>query len=666
MAEAPDRRNARFPRWPRPLALGGASGGHGGPPARLAVGGRAAGLAPGVHSVDDLLRPQREALAQLLRSDVLGGDDVQRAIREVTEVAARTLNVGRVGVWRLEAEPGLSRPSLVLVDLYEKRDQRHSAGLRLRASEAPRYFEAVMLERSIAAHDAPTDPRTSELTTAYLDPQGIRSLLDAPILVRGQIRGVICHEHAGVSRTWSAWEELVAATFADFIAMIYAAQELLESRRQLEEYQRQLQGLVEERTARLRERENDVRHLFEASPVALVLTNPGDQTIIDANLRASELFCIPVDEVKGQPVVRDFWVNDADRDALLERLARVGLVPSYEARLQRADGTSFWADISAQLVPVAGSTGALVGIRDITNNKNAELALQAGQDTLRTLFHAAPVPLVLTSLKDAVLHYANARAATMFETTPDEIIGRRAPDFHEDPDDRQEFLDRLVKHGRVDGFVTRLRTLKGRPFWALLNAARFELDGEPVFMVGFQDLTEQKAVEERLRELATIDPLTGVANRRHFFETAETEVQRADRYGGELSLAMIDADHFKAVNDRYGHSTGDAALQHIAGAFKRGLRRSDTVGRYGGEELAVLLPGTDLLSATRVVDDLRAQIAAEPLRALVGGARVDVTLTVSAGVVARRPGETLQSMLQRADEALYGAKAGGRNLVITA
>lgn len=524
-----------------------------------------------------------------------------------------------------------------------------------------------MRASSIAAEEARTDARTRELTSPYLEERGITSMLDAPVLVRGQICGVIRCEHGGAPRRWSAWEELVAGRLADFVATIFVAEELAESRRHLEANQLQLRALVEERTERLRQREDDVRRLFEASPVALVLTRPADQTLIDANERASALFGVRVDEVRGRRVVRDFWVDPAGRDVLLERLGRTGMITGYEAQLQRADGGRFWADISAQLIEVGGETAALVGIRDITATRNAEVTLQRSRDTLRTLFHAAPVPLVLTSLDGEVLRFCNERAATMFEGAPEEIVGHCSPGFFfaEDAGGRAELLERVLRDGRVDGFVTRLRTLKGRMFWALLNAASFELDGERVIMVGFQDLTKQKAVEEQLRELATVDPLTGTANRRRFFDVAEEEVQRADRYGGPLSLAMIDADSFKAVNDRYGHCVGDAALQHIAGVFKSRLRRSDTVGRYGGEELAVVLPATVLPAAAEVIDALRAQIARSPVRAMVDGKRVELTVTVSAGVVSRRPGESLERLLRRADEALYAAKAAGRNCVVT-
>jgi diguanylate cyclase (GGDEF)-like protein len=166
--------------------------------------------------------------------------------------------------------------------------------------------------------------------------------------------------------------------------------------------------------------------------------------------------------------------------------------------------------------------------------------------------------------------------------------------------------------------------------------------------------------------LATIDPLTGLPNRRGFFERAEIEINRARRYDRKMSLVMLDADHFKRINDAYGHASGDEALRLLAETLAGTLRASDLAGRLGGEEFAVLLPETDCAGARQLAQRVRMNIAAAPL--MIGG--VQVALTVSMGVAAvpmdGLPEAAIEQALREADEAMYRAKAEGRNRVVMA
>lgn len=163
----------------------------------------------------------------------------------------------------------------------------------------------------------------------------------------------------------------------------------------------------------------------------------------------------------------------------------------------------------------------------------------------------------------------------------------------------------------------------------------------------------------RVQELATTDPLTGVANRRHFFELARLEVERAIRYGRALSLLMIDADHFKRINDQYGHVVGDEVLQAIARRCRGGLREIDTLARYGGEEFLILLPETNGAQALQAADRLRQIVGDEPVPTLAGF----VPVKISIGIASMPAGSasTVEALLDQADQALYAAKAAGRD-----
>ncbi|MBR9973144.1 diguanylate cyclase [Magnetospirillum sulfuroxidans] len=173
-------------------------------------------------------------------------------------------------------------------------------------------------------------------------------------------------------------------------------------------------------------------------------------------------------------------------------------------------------------------------------------------------------------------------------------------------------------------------------------------------------------VERRNAELeimASTDPLTGLTNRRRFAERAEEEIRRAHRYDAPLSLIIGDIDHFKAVNDGWGHDIGDVALRHIAAVWGRELRDVDLAARMGGEEFIALLPETNPQQAQWVAERIRAATAETPLSAPGVSA---LSLTISLGVAGLLPGENLTDVMRRADQAMYRAKHAGRNVVCTA
>jgi len=167
---------------------------------------------------------------------------------------------------------------------------------------------------------------------------------------------------------------------------------------------------------------------------------------------------------------------------------------------------------------------------------------------------------------------------------------------------------------------------------------------------------------QKVGVLATQDELTGVANRRHFMTVAQREWERARRYDTDAALLLIDADHFKFVNDRHGHLCGDELLRRIALAAAGSLRQPDVLARFGGAELVVFLPQTDPLGALDVAERIRAQV--EALRIPCQG--LEVGTTVSIGVAPMRLElPTFDWMIHEADTALGTAKADGRNCVRT-
>lgn len=208
---------------------------------------------------------------------------------------------------------------------------------------------------------------------------------------------------------------------------------------------------------------------------------------------------------------------------------------------------------------------------------------------------------------------------------------------------------------------------KGVRFIESAEELVLDSDGHPIACVGMdQDVTEWCQTQEALRsrqseleKLSVTDPLTGVGNRRKLDESLRREVSRIWRFGGKLCLLIADVDHFKAINDEFGHGAGDAVLKWVAETMQWTVRDTDGVARLGGDEFCIVMPGTAQSDASIVADRIQWRLqhsAAAPALKPV---------TASMGLVEMRDGETAESLLHRADQALYQAKAEGRNRVVS-
>ncbi len=236
-------------------------------------------------------------------------------------------------------------------------------------------------------------------------------------------------------------------------------------------------------------------------------------------------------------------------------------------------------------------------------------------------------------------------------------IGLQRGLYAEAVDDPEAWLARrLRQHQEADGRPYELALADGR--WIEFSEHRTPKG----YIVGSRiDITQRKRLEAELRELASTDELTGLANRRQFMQRLEEELERLRRQTTRAAcVLMLDLDHFKRVNDQHGHAAGDRLLQHFAQLLRQELRSVDTPARMGGEEFAVILPGTDLAAAQGIAQRICERLAAQPFHA---GAQ-QLNVTVSVGVAALDAADlSADAVLARADAALYRAKAGGRNRV---
>ena len=176
-----------------------------------------------------------------------------------------------------------------------------------------------------------------------------------------------------------------------------------------------------------------------------------------------------------------------------------------------------------------------------------------------------------------------------------------------------------------------------------------------------EEIAERRRLETQLKEMARTDELTGVYTRRRFFELAAQEMRRTRREHMPLAVCMLDLDGFKEVNDTHGHAVGDRVLRGVARRCREALRESDIIGRFGGEEFTVMLPGTDLEGACALAERLREHVATMEISALPTAIRPTVTVGVA---TVNEDDPSVDAALQRADRALYRGKAEGRNRVV--
>ena len=313
-------------------------------------------------------------------------------------------------------------------------------------------------------------------------------------------------------------------------------------------------------------------------------------------------------------------------------------------------------DVSARADLVAAVRQFETAHRTLVDGSRESHLPAAASAALEAIYQAGSTPL-----DPAVATFiAQARAVAALEPSDPRIPAALEPVFSASRKPLLEDLDAVVKvHERTS---QQQMTMLQRMQTASLVVVLLTLVGEALGI--FQPMVRRIATYSGdLLRIASVDPLTGALNRRSFSERAAAELNRARRFAKPACVLMLDADHFKSVNDRYGHGGGDAVLCALVRAVGETLRPTDLLGRLGGEEFAVLLPDADLESARAVAERIRQRIA--DLRVPEPGGTI--AFTVSIGAAACEAQETtVQPALDRADAALYQAKAQGRNRVVSA
>ncbi len=285
--------------------------------------------------------------------------DLDTALRRLLPAAAAFINVDRVSYATLSEDASY----LVYEGLHLRQTGGFERGLTLYARDYPIYFATLQRGQVIAAHDVQYDARTREFTDGYLRPLGIGAMLDAPVFVGGTLAGVLCHEHIGEARVFSARDQQVAVAVAQAISQVIGAQE----RRRAEEV--------------VRSSEARFRALSDASPIAVLVTALGDGQVLYANRELATMLQSTPEEILTRHSI-DFYAEPSQRERIIERIRRDGFTREEELLIQRPDGSRFWGMLSAQPTVFDGRQAFLCGIVDLTEHKNSEARVRSVVRTL--------------------------------------------------------------------------------------------------------------------------------------------------------------------------------------------------------------------------------------------------------------------------------------------
>ena len=330
------------------------------------------------------------------------------------------------------------------------------------------------------------------------------------------------------------------------------------------------------------------------------------------------------------------------------------------------------------LYPVFGRQGKIQSLayfsRDITAQRQIEQELKESELKFRSLSTSAQDAFIMVNGQGKI-SYWNPAAERVFGYRSKEALGQ---DLHKLLAPVREYNAIKEKFGiftetgkgAAIGKTTELVALRKdqTEFPIELSLSVFKLQGEWHSFGIVRDISDRKRAEEQLREsekryreLSITDGLTKLYNSRHFHHNVRLEMQRANRYNRSLALLMIDIDDFKRFNDTYGHLAGDLALAKTGAVIRDALREADTGYRYGGEEFAVILPGTVGPGAVQVAERIRQDIAALSILKI---AKPSFNITASMGVSELQAEDKLSEFIRRADQNLYAAKTEGKNRVI--
>jgi diguanylate cyclase (GGDEF)-like protein/PAS domain S-box-containing protein len=396
--------------------------------------------------------------------------------------------------------------------------------------------------------------------------------------------------------------------------------------------------------------------LADNMPVLIAYFEAQDLRCLFANKRYAHTFGLDEQSILGR-TVQEIIGEAATREIQphIDSILRAKIPAAYERQLVGRDGQTQWVEVN--LLPHLGPSGdaiaAFVLITDITERRQSEQVARDSQERLHKFMHASAEGM--TFHQEGVITDVNPAACAIVGYTLEEMLGRKTLDFVA-PDQRAAVAN-MIRTGAEAAYESALLHKDGRRLPVELMGRTMVHAGERVRMTIVRDIRERYAAQEHIRHLAHHDALTGLPNRLSLMEHLEHLIATSRRADAQFALLFIDLDHFKRVNDSLGHLVGDTLLQTVARRITDGLRTTDRVARFGGDEFIVLLP-----KLLQRVD--AEEVAHKLLRLIEAPVNVDgrtISVTPSIGIaVFPHDAETADTLIKNADTAMYLAKARGR------
>ncbi len=334
----------------------------------------------------------------------------------------------------------------------------------------------------------------------------------------------------------------------------------------------------------------------------------------------------------------------------------------------KTNGEEFWVEVVLTNISTEFNPLFLVVWKEIGDKKQLEAESSYQQMLLTAVLNSSADLIFYKGYTNGIGKYIGCNAAyeKFVGKTKEEIVGKSDIElFGKDVHEHFVKTDFDIMQGKTDGVHEKWVTYPNGDK-ILLQTKKSVLVDENKNIIGImgiaRDITTAFDNKIELNEhkfLANTDPLTGIANRRSFFNISEQFLKTFSRTKSPISLMMIDIDHFKKINDAYGHTVGDDILKYVVNQIKNRLRKSDTFARYGGEEFIILLPNTDEVTAISIAEEIRFIFS----NGVYNDEKISIPVKVSIGVGACKGEPSMREFIKRVDSGLYKAKTNGRNRV---
>ncbi|HKI82429.1 MAG TPA: diguanylate cyclase [Pseudodesulfovibrio sp.] len=298
--------------------------------------------------------------------------------------------------------------------------------------------------------------------------------------------------------------------------------------------------------------------------------------------------------------------------------------------------------------------------QEVEQHRRTEVALREAEEKYRSIFERAIEGVFQCTPEGEFLEANPAMLGILGYDRMEDVVGRPAfrDRFMPEESERQRYYELMQLYGAVTGFEFHLQRRNGEVVWCSESSRMVRPGNGEDFIEGvLEDITERKNVELELKRLATLDSLTGIANRHRFFDRLEHALALAKRYGTKVAVLFVDLDEFKRVNDTHGHQTGDELLRQVAERLQQRTRESDTLARLGGDEFGILLPGITDQAGTLSFTRNLLEVVRQPYE--VGGRELVIGATIGISFYPDDGKDTV-TLISRADAAMYGAKKKGR------